>query len=362
MAAERPVFIYGAGIQGQVYFDVFRALGLTVIGFIDAYTSKQSYNGLPVLRAGQVREKDAAVYISVGLISARIKTELMDLGFTRVFDFTETVLAFPDVIQALKPHSMWYAQNPSEMLHDGQIDRLRNLLADEQSRALLDRIARFRLDSSAENYPVPDARTQYFPDDVDVFGAMTRVRFVDAGAYTGDTLHSLWQACDQRGLTLEYSACFEPDPTNLTHLRDQLVELRRQGLGGRVFLYPTGVWSHAETLRFQSGRAASSRVADTSVEDADGVFCLSIDETLFAAAPNFIKMDIEGAEQQALRGASQTIQTHRPVLAVSLYHRPADLWEIPLLIEEISPGYRMYLRVYGDMLLETVLYCLPDGA
>jgi hypothetical protein len=71
-------------------------------------------------------------------------------------------------------------------------------------------------------------------------------------------------------------------------------------------------------------------------------------------------MDIEGAEIEALCGAKECIRAYAPILTICVYHRPSDLWEIPLLIEEILPdGYDMYLRVHEHMGLSSVLYCLP---
>ncbi len=67
-------------------------------------------------------------------------------------------------------------------------------------------------------------------------------------------------------------------------------------------------------------------------------------------------MDIEGAELEALKGAERTIRQHRPQLAICVYHSLPDVWEIPLLIHQFDPGYTFYLRSYGFMGLETVLY------
>ena len=70
-------------------------------------------------------------------------------------------------------------------------------------------------------------------------------------------------------------------------------------------------------------------------------------------------MDIEGAEKEALIGATQTIQKYKPNLAICLYHKPEDLWELPLLINELSNNsYDMYIRVHEDLYLSTVLYCI----
>ena len=74
-----------------------------------------------------------------------------------------------------------------------------------------------------------------------------------------------------------------------------------------------------------------------------------------------VKMDIEGAEAEAIIGATELIKTSSPVLAICLYHKPKDLWELPLLINEINPNYDMYLRLYGSMGLELVLYCVPKA-
>ena len=70
-------------------------------------------------------------------------------------------------------------------------------------------------------------------------------------------------------------------------------------------------------------------------------------------------MDIEGSERDALIGSARIIREQSPVLLISLYHKPKDLWEIPDMIRAINPNYEMYLRVHAHLFLETVLYCVP---
>jgi hypothetical protein len=70
-------------------------------------------------------------------------------------------------------------------------------------------------------------------------------------------------------------------------------------------------------------------------------------------------MNIEGAEQEALRGAAESITRWRPKLAISAYHRARDLWQIPALVREIHAGYRLFLRQHDGGVIETVLYALP---
>ena len=71
-----------------------------------------------------------------------------------------------------------------------------------------------------------------------------------------------------------------------------------------------------------------------------------------------IKMDIEGAEKRALRGAVEIIRRDKPMLAICVYHKNDDLLEIPKLIKEIVPDYKFYLRHHNVAGTETVLYAI----
>ena len=72
----------------------------------------------------------------------------------------------------------------------------------------------------------------------------------------------------------------------------------------------------------------------------------------------FIKMDIEGAEFGALTGGRDVIQRDRPTLAICVYHTPNDLWRIPLLMQQLLPEHRMYLRCYEGDGWQTVAYAV----
>ncbi len=67
-------------------------------------------------------------------------------------------------------------------------------------------------------------------------------------------------------------------------------------------------------------------------------------------------MDIEGAERKTIEGAENIIKKYRPELAICVYHRADDIFEIPLAIKKLVPEYKLYLRQHSDSLLDTVLY------
>lgn len=85
---------------------------------------------------------------------------------------------------------------------------------------------------------------------------------------------------------------------------------------------------------------------------------IALDEFIQDERVTFIKMDIEGAELDALRGAVHIIKTQKPKLAISVYHRWDDIFTIPKLILEIRPDYKLYIRHYSLLANETVLYAL----
>jgi hypothetical protein len=72
-----------------------------------------------------------------------------------------------------------------------------------------------------------------------------------------------------------------------------------------------------------------------------------------------IKMDIEGSELDALRGAELTVRKHQPLLAVCVYHRPDHLWNIPLCMKSMAPDSKIYLRSYAVDGWESVSYAVP---
>ena len=84
-----------------------------------------------------------------------------------------------------------------------------------------------------------------------------------------------------------------------------------------------------------------------------------LDDILINQSIDFIKMDIEGAELLALAGAKKSIEKNRPILAISYYHKPDDIWKIPLWLSEHCDNYKFYLRQHHYNSFDSVLYAVP---
>jgi hypothetical protein len=123
----------------------------------------------------------------------------------------------------------------------------------------------------------------------------------------------------------------------------------------KIYMLDCAIGSERSVLRFSMSGNLNSKVGDVGID----VPCIPLDE-LFADDPvTLIKMDIEGAEYDALLGSKTIIQRDHPVLAICVYHTQSDIWRIPLLIRSIDPTYSMFLRSYDGDGLQTVVYAVP---
>jgi FkbM family methyltransferase len=175
------------------------------------------------------------------------------------------------------------------------------------------------------------------------------LRMVDGGAYTGDTLQSMLQQRYQ----FDAIYAFEPDEENFKKLGATAAAITGEA---QISLWPCGLWSSTRRMNFSQGDGAASSL---SAAGPSMVPVVALDDVLRGQPVNLIKMDIEGAEVDALHGAQQTIKKYRPGLAICLYHYPHHLWSIPLWVQGLNLNYRLYCRTHHENTYDTVLYAIP---
>jgi FkbM family methyltransferase len=179
---------------------------------------------------------------------------------------------------------------------------------------------------------------------------------IDAGGCWGDT--ALYFSA--RGADKVF--VYEFIPSNLAILEKNAALNPRYD--ERIVRVNKAVWeSSGMDLSFED-RGPASRVADAGVY-AGTVQTLSIDDLVREQGlsnVDFIKMDIEGAELPALKGAAETIRRYKPKLAISAYHRPDDLVLIPKYIQSLNPDYEFYLDYYTIVGDEIMLYAIDKHA
>ena len=191
--------------------------------------------------------------------------------------------------------------------------------------------------------PVFDKR-QYFPEGM--FALTDHESYFDCGAFTGDTIADFLNAT---GGTCHRIWAAEPDRVNYK----QLIQYIEDEKLSNVEAVNKGIYSHSGKLPFHEEGSMLSMITNNS----DRYIEVDTIDHITAGAPvTYIKMDVEGAELEALRGAEQTIRAYKPILGISIYHKERDLTDIPAYINTIVPDYSFYFRVHKKLAIDTVLY------
>lgn len=337
-------YIYGTGTMARDVYDVLSAHQVEIGGFIDHRPAP----GMEVLAPEDIsatHRQACAVVVAVHNYAAdvaAIVAGLRALGY-------EFVVTLPKLYELygeeLGPR-YWLAHLsralPRPYPYEG-------FWGDEASRAMYGDTMRFRDTGDYALAPRPDLGNQYFPADLPA--PRHPMRFVDCGAYDGDTIREIIH----RGLQVEAIAAFEPDPANYARLIRSVAY--RHDIG-TVVTFPCAVGNLSRPARF----AAMADGTASHIDPAGGavVQTVSLDNALPGFRPTYIKMDIEGAEIDALNGARGIIRECRPRLAISCYHAPDHLWNVPLVINSMVTGYRLFLRTHGYNSFEQVVYAIPE--
>lgn len=174
--------------------------------------------------------------------------------------------------------------------------------------------------------------------------------FIDAGSFNGESTLGFIDWCGKQGYKKVYA--FEPLEDGCALTRQNLcgchdIELLKCVLGEK-----DGTMGFMQRDGIMGSQAVSESAGGTVMD------MRSIDSVLKGERATFIKMDIEGSELAALKGARKTLEQYKPKLAISLYHKPEDILDIPEYILSVRPDYKLYLRQYSNMFLDLVLYAV----
>jgi FkbM family methyltransferase len=346
------LFIYGTGSFASDIFNVLSRHNIQVHGFLDHAPRFPVLHGLSVKACESVPpdfRNNIAVIIGIHNRAAHIAeiiSRLDALGYAQIITPFDLYDHFADDLG----QRYWLAKRTYYADFGPQIQAASRLLKDKDSRDLFDAILRFRTSGDYRLLPAPDLHHQYFPVDLPAW--KTPIRLIDCGAFDGDTLRTL----SFLGIPIEALAAYEPDQDNFR----KLTQTVRQNQITNAVLWPCGVYSTTIQLHFIAGRGEA---ASLSSNGNVVIQCVSLDDSAPSFAPTLIKMDIEGAELEALSGAERIIAAYQPGLAVCVYHTPGHLWEIPLTIQQYAQKYGIrynyYLRTYGYNTFETVIYAIP---
>ena len=292
--------IYGAGVAGHYLAGRFKNFGVIIDAFIDPDESKgpvDEQTGIKVITEKDLAENKA------------------------LYDGKTLVISYP-----VKP------------------------VADEIRKRLINDIGISENNIIGGIFDWRNNQGQYF----DYFEARENEVFVDCGCFDGATCFNFAGWCGSKGFDHIYS--FEADPKNYARAKDILAPL------GKCDLYPYGTADVNKKVYFAADAFETSCIISKeeaekrNFEGVEEIEVRALDDVLAGKKITYIKMDIEGAEYEALQGARKLIMENRPRMAISVYHKFEDFVVLADLVLKMHPDYRIAFRHYGYDDLETVMY------
>ncbi len=339
---HKTVYIYGAGAVGHEVYSFLKQQSIDVSGFISGlkYGYKDETTGIQVVNVEGIGKKgEAIVIIAIGdTASETEKTEIKN-------HLVSQGISAEDVFE-----KYWFEQKvKKEWVLDNfdQLSRAYDILDDDESK----RVFKHRLLYMFEYREVDFMSENEMYFDSDIISENSNEVIIDGGGYTGDTVKEFL-----RHFNDSIVVSFEPDEFNYSALKQVANNCEN------VTAENYGLWDKCGKISFSNENNGSAHVISDG-EDAEGVKfirTISIDGYCKEKSlkPTFIKMDIEGAEFKALYGCKETLKRCKPKLAICIYHKPEDIYELPLLVKELNEEYSIYIRHYSKCRTDTVMYCL----
>ena len=312
---------------------------MEVDGIIDDFTRVQRSRKKEILDIKDV-PKDALILWTATGSPLSVKQKLDSMGFLHI-----------SYLALLKYSSLDLA--PSPFMDDFEDDfkknhnkylQTYNLLKDKKSKEIFTKIINFKI---SYDYAFMEGFTnnhteQYF--DKELIPNIKNICFVDGGGYVGDTTSEVIKNFpDFKKIYL-----IEPISENIRIAKRELGHFRN------IEFLICGVSNKKETLYFNEEKSFSTLYGK-------GTQSVQVDtiDNLINEKVDYIKLDIEGAEQDAIDGAKETIKQYKPILAICIYHKAEDWYKIPQKVLAVESAYDIYLRHYMEGIFESVMYFLP---
>lgn len=318
---SKPVFLYGTGNGADKILNELYRRGISVAGVFasDGFVRNRTFRGFKVYSFSDVKNThgDIIVLVCFG-------TQLPDVmeNIKQIAAVCETYA--PDVPVAEDDgvfESLYVAANREK------IEKAYSLLADDMSKKVFENTVMYKLTGKLDYlFDIETQRDEAYT----LLGLSQNETYLDIGAYNGDTVAEFLEKVGQVNKII----AVEPDFKNFRKLQNNTKDIKN------IALINAAVTDKSGKIRF------AQKGGRNSVQNANGteINAVSIDDIMCGQAVTFIKMDVEGLEIPAIKGAVSTLKQYKPKLNIAAYHKNADLFEIPLLLNEINRDYKIYLR------------------
>ncbi len=331
-----PLLLYGMGNGADMIIEELEKRGLCFADTFasDGFVRGQLFHGKKVLSLSQAEEKYGEFVVLMTFAVHDEKT----LDFVKELSKKHRLYSPTVPVAGKGLFTLEYIKENEE-----RFDRAYSLLADEKSKATFLDVLNFKVSGKPKYlFSCQSEKSEAYEN---ILKLSSNETIADLGAYDGDTIREFLR---YTGGKYGHIFAFEPDGKNFKKLvqkTDGMEELS---------LFNLGAWSKKETLLFEKKAGRNSRKSTGGVP-------MSFDsvDNIIKTPLSFIKMDIEGAELNALDGAKEAIKKYKPKLYVCAYHRNEDFFALPEKILSLNPDYKIFLRHHPYIpAWETNFYCV----
>lgn len=336
----RMLYCLGTGVQSSLLEKFLEKYGISFDGFCvtdNYYVSGQKKGSMEIQPLSKVIDDENADIV-IGFQNYAKARELLYNSDSKCYFYY-----IDDPYYFYKMDFDWV------LSHEKELQNVYEMLSDDFSKKLMIAFINTRLSGNPEEiYQLRSSDNEDY--DYDLLEITEQEDFADIGAFTGDSIKNFLDYTNNRYQSIY---AFEPDIGNFDKLKNNVV-------GKNICYINKGAWDSTKKLYFTEKNSSSSCISE---EESTGISIevTTIDVALVGKKITYLKMDVEGAELKALKGAVKMIQDNKPKLAICVYHRLEDIIAIPTFIDslfEISP-YHYYLRHHSSSLCETVFYAVP---
>lgn len=351
------VCIWGTGTMfHEAYEAHFVRTGIKVDYLCDNKPEKwgKDYLGIRCISPAELEQLEHTVVVPLIGKPERIETQLKQMGVSMV---KPSRLAW-DLIADTPRERAWFRQQIPK------IKQVYRLLTDDRSKSMyIDLLCNWLTpERSRKSYEELYEENQYFGAVAEGYRIGKEEILCDVGAYTGDTIENFLNTTNG---AFEQIYAFEIEP-GLYKQCCQKIQSFPPNLQRKIQCWNLGALDEAKNVFMgweAHGQADSNgilRAENLKLKEEEKQIgkTVRLEDILEGKPITLLKMDIEGAEQAALQGAQGLIKTeHPPKLAICIYHRLQDMWEIPLYLKQLVPEYRLSIRHHSkEDFIETVCY------
>ena len=335
---SKPILIYGMGNGAEKILAIANEYNVTISGiFVSNDHARQiEFCGYRLMSFDEAMEKypDATILIGFGVYQEDVLHRIEALSEVHPVFVPDVPLMGGNII------------TPDDLNPD--VDSARALLADEKSRMVFDAM----LEAKITGELLPHFREDTLREaDMNLLSLSKQEHYLDLGAYNGDTIAEFLSQTHGKYTSID---AFEPDAHNYKKLAAYAAKL------DGITLHPYASWNENTTLTF-SGKGGRNSAMKPELpgqyKHIHSVEAISVDS--LNKDFTFVKMDVEGAEAETLLGMRKLLSRCHPKLLISAYHKPDDFITLPLLLNQLCPGYQIYMRRNRCLpAWEIQLYCV----